>query len=198
MLEEGQLILCGCPGGQRYWLLSFLLVKAGSGARTWCSGSYIHFALDNWQYLRPLGLFGNFPLAFHIHRRVSSPDFSCSQICKAETSHPSSGGRQDSASCSCSHSLLAARLCLCGTLRIIYGDARLRSTPWVLQGGSGRRRNRFVSERQLLEASLFWRSQCCAKLLLVEIGGILALSNSGTICSRSQEGVVCSKISCYC
>lgn len=197
MLEEGQLILCGCPGGQRYWLLSFLLVKAGSGARTWCSGSYIHFALDNWQYLRPLGLFGNFPLAFRIRRRVSSPDFSCSQICKAETSHPSSGGRQDSASCSCSLSLLAARLCLCGTLRIIYGDARLRSTPWVLQGGSGRRRDRFVSVRQLLEASLL-EEAVMGKLLLVEIGGILALSNSGTICSRSQEGVVCSKISCYC
>lgn len=88
-MEEGQLILCGCPGGQRCWLLSFLLVKAGSWARTWCSGSYIHFALDNWQYLRPLGHFGNFPLAFRIRRRLSSPDFPCSQTCKAETSHPS-------------------------------------------------------------------------------------------------------------
>lgn len=138
---------------------------------------------------------------FHLHfvfaGEFPAPTFPAHRYAKQRPPTPAAAVGRNSASCSCSLSLLAARLCLCGTLRIIYGDARFRSTPWVLQGGSGRRRDRFVSVRQLLEASLL-EEAVMGKLLLVEIGGILALSNSGTICSRSQEGVVCSKISCYC
>lgn len=193
-LEEGQLILCGCRGGQQCWLLSFLLVKAGSRARTWCSGSYIHFALDNWQYLRPLGPFGNFPLAFRIRRRISSPDFSCSQICKAETSHPS-GSRQDSASCSFSDSAPGSTgscVASSGSFMEASGSGLCHGFCMEVLAGGG---NRFVSVRQDFGGTGL--PLCCAKLLFVENGGILALCNSGTMCLHSLEGVVCNKISCY-
>lgn len=171
-MEEGQLILCGCPGGQRCWLLSFLLVKAGSGARTWCSGSYIHFALDNWQYLRPLGLFGNFPLAFRIRRRISSPDFPCSQICKAETSHPSRS-REDSASCFCSDSAPRQHVCVAssGSFMEAPGSGLCRGFCIEVLAGEG---SRFVSVRQDVSGVglPFWGSRsavqsCCLLILVV-------------------------------
>lgn len=66
----------------------------------------------------------------------------------------------------------------------------------VLAGGG----NRFASVRQDFggRGLPFRRSHSAVQSCwLLKLGGILALSNSGTICSRSLEGVVCNEISCY-
>ena len=61
-----------CLGRQQ---LEFPALKgAVSGGRTLLSG---HSSRDSWHYLGPFRTLGKFPLPFHIHGRISSPDVSC-------------------------------------------------------------------------------------------------------------------------
>uniref|UniRef100_A0A8C2RIJ7 AMP deaminase n=1 Tax=Capra hircus TaxID=9925 RepID=A0A8C2RIJ7_CAPHI len=87
-----------CLGQQQQ--LEFPALKgAVSGGRTPLSG---HSSHDSWHYLGPLGLLENFHFHFIFTEEFPAQTCpavaqGCSQICKAETSHPSS--RRSPASC---------------------------------------------------------------------------------------------------
>lgn len=130
----------------REWLSFLALERSVNRARTPHSATA---AVDSWHYLGPLGPLEIFHFHFVFMEEFPARTFpalaqGCSQICKSETSHPSSG-RQDPASCTHTDSAqppgrtrpMAWVRRRCGILRISHGDSstRLRSVSWVLTMG---------------------------------------------------------------
>lgn len=188
-----------CLGRQQQ--LEFPALKgAVSGARTPLSG---HSSRDSWHYLGPLGLLEIFHFHFIFTEEIPAQTYpavaqGCSQICKAETSHPSS--RWSPASCTHTDSVQPP-----GQHPALGPSAspgwHPQEQPWGPQcqaqvcvvgsdlGNLAGARNSFICVAKGFlrdTVPLFWRGcDAVIKCLFVEIGGILQLSNFGTLCRQA-------------
>lgn len=99
--------------------------------------------MGNWHYLGPVGLSEIFHLHFmfteFLAQTFPALAHGCSQICKAETSHPAVADRTWLAALTLTQLSLpvAGVHRLCGIYKISHGDsiASLRSVLWVLTMG---------------------------------------------------------------
>lgn len=189
-----------CLGQQQQ--LEFPALKgAVSGGRTPLSG---HSSHDSWHYLGPLGLLENFHFHFIFTEEFPAQTCpavaqGCSQICKAETSHPSS--RRSPASCAHPDSAQPPGQ------HAAFGPSASpgwhpQEQPWGPQrqvqvcvsgsdhGSLAGVRNSFICvARGFLRGTvpLFWRGcDAVKKCLFVEPGSILQLSNFGTLCCQAH------------